>query len=80
MIAAKVLDVISGAQDKQVMQYRVTFKCKWKTRQSFWDYKQGAQPSGFVHHDPDEIQDPAVPLERILYGHPLAGLLLGATI
>ena len=41
------------AQDKQVMQYRLTPKWKWKRPKRYWDYQnQTARPSGFVHCDP----------------------------
>ena len=50
--------------------------------QNYWKFQnRNAQTFGFVYHDTNGLQswssmeDPVVPLERNLYGHPLAGLL-----
>ena len=41
------------AQDKQLMQYRLTLQKKWKTRQSYGDYQnQRAHRSGFSATNP----------------------------
>ena len=70
------------AQDKQRTQYLLIPRSKWKMLQNCCKFQsQNVQIFGFVYHDTNglnhgpEWKDPVVPLERNLYGHPLAGLL-----
>ena len=71
------------AMDKQQTQYQLIPKWKWKTLTNYWKFQKSECPRhwGFVYHDTNgqkpwsSMEDPVVPLERNLYGHPLAGLL-----
>ena len=68
--------------DKQQTQYRLTPKWKWRMLPDCPEFQsQIVQTYGYVfprHKWPkswSNIDDPVVPLERNLYGHPFAGLL-----
>ena len=85
MTTAKVMDIIfpdfQDVQVKQPMQYPFIRRSKWKVYPNYWNFQsQNAQIFGFVYHDTNgpkswsSKEDPVVPLERNLYGHPLAGL------
>ena len=70
-----------GVQGKQRTQYLLIPRSKWKMLQNYWC------PDIWVrlprHKWPvswSSMEDPVVPLERNLYGHPLAGLLMGKAI
>ena len=83
MTAAKVMDVKSRLpRCEQQTQYLLTPRSKWKMHHHFWKFRsQNVQIFRFVYHDTNgqkswsSMEDPVVPLERNLYGHPLAGLL-----
>ena len=71
-----------GAMDKQRTQYLLKPRSKWMMLQNYWKiHNRDVQPYGFVYHDTkwpkswSFMEDPGVPLERNVYGHPLAGLL-----
>ena len=70
------------AQDKQLTQYLLIFRSKWKMLTNYWKIQnRSVQTFGFVYHDTkwpkswSSMEDQVVPLERNLYGHPLSGLL-----
>ena len=70
------------AMDKQQTQFLLIPMWKWKMLTNYWKFPNpNVQTFGFVYHDTNgpkswsSIEDPVVPLERNLYGHPLAGLL-----
>ena len=70
------------AQDKQLMQYLLIPKWKWKMHRRHWKFhNRNVQTFGYVYHDTkwftswSSMEDPVFPLGRNLYGHPLAGLL-----
>ena len=71
------------AMDKQQTQYRLIPKWKWKMLTNYWKFpNRNAQTFIWIrlprHKWPkswSSMEDPVVPLERNLYGHPLAGLL-----
>ena len=55
---------------------------KWKMLQNYWNFPKSECPDIWIrlprHKRPkswSSMEDPVVPLERNLYGHPLAGLL-----
>ena len=69
-------------QDKQLMQYPLIRRSKWKMRQRSLKIPKSECPDIWIrlpkHKWPkswSSTEDPVVPLERNLYGHPLAGLL-----
>ena len=72
-----------GAQDKQLMQYLLIFRSKCKMLQKILNKNPKSEcPEIWIrlprHKWPKSLssmEDPVVPLERNLYGHPLAGLL-----
>ena len=80
MTAAKVMDIISrlpGAQDKQR-----TYQVKMEDAPKLLKIPKSECPDIWIrlsrHKWPkswSSVEDPVVPLERNLYGHPLAGLL-----
>ena len=70
------------AQDKQLTQYPFTPRSKWKMHQRYWKNPKPECPDIWIrlprHKWPkswSSMEDPVYPLERNLYGHPLAGLL-----
>ena len=70
------------AQDKQLTQYLLTLKSKWKTLRNFSKIEKSECPDIWIrlprHKWPkswSSMEDPVVPLERHPYGHLLAGLL-----
>ena len=70
------------AQDKQQMQYPLIPGSKWKMHRRYWKFQsQNVQIFGYVYRNTDSpnswssMEDPVVPLDRNLHGHPLAGLL-----
>ena len=78
------------AQVKQQTQYTLTPRSKWKMLQNYWKFKREC-PDIWIrlpkHKRPkswSSMEEPVVPLERNLHGHPLAGLLwetvLGSSI
>ena len=85
MTAAKVMDINQGfqdVQDKQLMQYPLALRSKMVDAPKLLKFQnRNVQTFGFVYHDTNgpkswsSMEDPVVPLERNLYGHPLAGLL-----
>ena len=85
MTAAKVMDIISrvpGAMDKQRTQYLLTLRSKWKMLHKLLKIPKSECPDIWIrlprHKWPkswSSMEDPVVPIERNLYGHPLAGLL-----
>ena len=85
MTAAKSNGCHNGyqdAQDKQRTQYQRTSKSKWKMHHRYCEIPKSECPDIGIrppkHTWPkswSSMEDPVVPLERNLYGHPLAGLL-----
>ena len=85
MTAGKIMDITSrltgcyGQAADAVSAYSQVGRCS----QFFFKKKfpkRNVQTFGFVFHDKwpkswSSMEDPVVPLERNLYGHPLAGLL-----
>ena len=76
-----------GAQDKQLMQYLLKLRSKWKILQNYWKIQnRNVQTYGFVKHDTNGQNHGPVWktqsffLKGNLYGHPLAGLLWGQAI
>ena len=70
------------AQYKQLTQCLLIPRTERKMLQNYWKLpNRNVQTYGFVYHDTNgqnhwsSMEDPVVPLERNLYGHPLAGLL-----
>ena len=70
------------AMDKQQTQYLQKPKYKWKMLTNYWKFQDRSGPDIWIrlprHKWPkswSSMEDPVVPLERNLYGHPLAGLL-----
>ena len=70
-------------QDKQLMQHPLVFRSKWKLHQRYSKILKSECPDVWIrlprHKWPKSwsgMEDPVVPLERNLYGHPLAGHLL----
>ena len=67
------------AQDKQQTQYPLTTMSKWKT--ALLRIPKSECPDIWIRlpkhkwSKSSSMEDPVVPLERNLYGHPLAGLL-----
>ena len=84
MTAAKVMvshPNCQVAQDKQLTQYLLILRSRWKMLQNIEKSKnRNVQTYGIRlprHKWPkswSSMEDPVVPLERNLYGHPLAGL------
>ena len=69
------------AIDKQQTQYQLIPKWKWKILTNYWKFQNGNVQTFWIrlprHKWPKSwstMEDPVVPLERNLYGHPLAGL------
>ena len=86
MTAAKVMDTYQGfqdVQDKQLMQYLLIPRSEWKMhRRQLLKIPKSECPDIWTrvpkHKWPkswSSMEDPVVPLEKNLYGHPLAGLL-----
>ena len=84
MTAAKIMDFIARlpVQDKQRAQYLLTLKSRWKMLTNYLKIPKSECPDIWIrlprHEWPkswSSMEDPVVPLERNLYGHPLAGLL-----
>ena len=70
-----------GARDKQLMPYLLIPRSKWKML-NYWKFQKSECPGIWIrlprHKWPkswSSVEDPVVPLESNLYGHPLAGLL-----
>ena len=70
------------AQDKQQTQWQRTLQSKWKMHHRYWKFQNRNVQIFWIrlprHKWPkswSSMEDPVVPLERILCGHPLAGLL-----
>ena len=70
------------SQDEQPMQYQLIPKSKWRMLQKLLKIPKSEYPDIWIRPPRDKwpkswsnIEDPLVPLERKLYGHPLAGLL-----
>ena len=71
-----------GAQDKQLTQYLLKPRSKWKMLQNYWKCPNRNVQILWIrlpkHKWPkswSSMEDPVVPLERNLYGHHLAELL-----
>ena len=69
-------------QEKQPTQYQHTLRQRWRKLPDCSKFpSQNVQTFGHAFHDTEwpkswtNIEDPVVPLERNLYGHPFAGLL-----
>ena len=69
-------------QDKQQLRYPLTPRSKWTMHQRYKKIPKSECPDIWTrlprHKWPkswSSMEDPVVPLERNLYGHPLAGLL-----
>ena len=85
MTAAKIMDIISRLPGCRRTSSRrsnqLIPKWKWKMLTNYWKFpNRSVQTFGFVHHDKwpkswSSMEDPVVPVERNLYGHPLAGPL-----
>ena len=85
MTAAKVIDVISrlpGCDGQTADATSAHTQEKWKMLHNYWKFpNRNVQTFGFVYRSTkwpkswSSMEDPVVPLERNLYGHPLAGLL-----
>ena len=86
MTAAKIMDIISrlpgcaGQAADAVSAY--TQAKKWKMFQNYWKFQSRNVQTFWIrlprHKWPkswSSMEDPVIPLERNLYGHPLAGLL-----
>ena len=74
--AAKVMHIFQDfqdAQDKQRTQCQLTPRSKWKMHHYCWKFQR--LPKRKWPKPWSSMEDPVVPLERNLYGHPLAGLL-----
>ena len=70
------------AQDKQRMQYLLIPRSEWRVHPKLLKIPKSECPDIWIrlprHQWPkswSSMEDPVVPLERNLYGHPLAGLL-----
>ena len=84
MTAAKVMDIISSfpaARDKHLTQYLLELRKSGRCTQNS-EIPKSECPDIWIrrprHKWPkswSSMEDPVVPLERNLYGHPLAGLL-----
>ena len=84
MKAAKVMDIYQDyqdAQNKQLTQYLLLPRSKWKMHRRYLKF-QSKCPDIWIrlpkHKWPkswSSMEDPVIPLERNLYGHPLAGPL-----
>ena len=66
-----------GAQYKQLMQYLIIPRSKWRMLQNYWKFpNRNVQTCGYVYQkrtwpkSMSSMEDPVVPLERNLYGHP----------
>ena len=87
MTAAKIIDIISrlpgwdgqAADAVSALHPSKNGRCSQNYLKKFKN--RSVQTFGFVYHDTNgltswsSMEDPVVPLERNLYGHPLAGLL-----
>ena len=69
-------------QDRQLMQYPLIIRSKWKMHQRYLKFSKSECPDIWIrlpkHKWPkswSSTEDPVVSLERNLYGRPLAGLL-----
>ena len=82
MTAAKVMDIISRLPGCAGQAADAVFACsrsKWRMLQNYCLFlNRNVQTFGFIYHQWPKswssMEDPVVPLERNLYGHPLAGL------
>ena len=78
-----ILSPCQVARDKQQTQYGLIPKSKMEDAPKLLKIpNRNFQTFGFVHHDKwpkswSSMEDPVVPLERNLYGHPLARLVWG---
>ena len=79
---SRTLSRLPDAQDKQQMQYPLTPRSKWKMHRRYLKIPKSECPDIWIrlpkHKWPkswSSMEDPVVPLERNVYGHPLAGLL-----
>ena len=76
-----IMSRLPGCAGQVADAVSVKLRSKWKMLQNYWKFpNRNLQTFGFVYHDEwlkswSSIEDPVVPLERNLYGHPLAGLL-----
>ena len=68
--------------DKQRTQYLLVPRWKWKMLTNYWKFPKKKMSRHLDSSTPTQwpkswssIEDPVVPLQRNLYGHPLAGLL-----
>ena len=86
LTAAKVMDTndhgFQDVQDKQQMQYPLSLWSKCKIAPKLLKNPKSECPDIWIRlprhkwpKSPSSMEDPVVPLERNLYGHPLAGLL-----
>ena len=85
MTAAKVMDIISrlpGCAGQAADAVSAYTQVKWSMHPNYWKFpNRNVQTFGFVYQNDkwpkswSSMEDPVVPLERHLYGHPLAGLL-----
>ena len=73
--------------DKQQTQYRLTPKVKMEDAHKLLKIPKSECPDNWIrlprHEWPkswSSMEDPVVPLERNLYGHPLAGTVMGKAI
>ena len=88
MTAAQVrrsLQDYLSVMDKQLMPFQHTLRPKWRTLPAYSKFlSQNVQTYGYVFHDKwpkswSDIEDPVVPLERNLYGHPSGRIGTGKT-
>ena len=68
------------AQDKQLTQYLLVPRYKWRMYPNYWKLPKSECPGIRLPRHKwskswSSMEDPVVPLERNQYGHPLAGLL-----
>ena len=85
MTAAKIMDIISrlpGCDGQAADAVSAYTQVKMEDAHKLFKFpNRSVQTFGFVYHDTNglkswsSMEDPVVPLERTMYGHPLAGLL-----
>ena len=85
MTAAKIVDVIAKLLDcegQAADAVSAHTQVKMEDAQNYWKIPKSERPDNWIrlprHKWPkswSNIEDPVVPLQRNLYGHPLAGVL-----
>ena len=82
MTAAKVMDIISGCAGQAADAVSADTQVKMEDAPTFLKIPKSHCPDIWIRLPKHKwskswssMEDPVVPLERILYGHPLAGLL-----